>query len=391
MAVLLSSIYSRLKSTDGQQIRLVTGEKGLNNVVRWVHIVEVDELISFLEGNELIFVTGIAIKNEEDLNSLAEKIFENKASGLVINIGPYIKEIPESIIRFCSKRDFPLFEVPWQVYLGKTMKICAEEINRAEQRDMEISAAIQNAIFNYDNYNLYIPILDKYGFLQDFHYCVALITYISETDNDISEFVKNMCINIENSLTFYSVFAKAFSIGNNIVLLFANQTDSNIYEIAENIKQRYFVYNRNDIKVYMGIGRNTKSIRCIYKSYKIAHKVMELQKKKFKNNEIMSYRNMGFSKIFLAMDDTEIMKEYYSEVLEPLVQYDALNSTGFTDFLNIYFECGASVKETAERLYLHRNSVNYKISKIQDILGCDLSDVNVKTELLIALKLKEIL
>ncbi|MDO5387634.1 MAG: PucR family transcriptional regulator ligand-binding domain-containing protein, partial [Clostridia bacterium] len=103
MAVLLSSIYSRLKSTDGQQIRLVTGEKGLNNVVRWVHIVEVDELISFLEGNELIFVTGIAIKNEEDLNSLAEKIFENKASGLVINIGPYIKEIPESIIRFCSK------------------------------------------------------------------------------------------------------------------------------------------------------------------------------------------------------------------------------------------------------------------------------------------------
>ncbi len=391
MAVLLSSIYNRLKYEDGQQIKLIAGEKGINNVVKWVHIVEINELTSFLEGNELIFITGMAIKNEIDLIELVKKIFETKASGLVINIGPYIEKIPDSVIEFCNKRDFPLFEVPWQVYLGKTMKICAEEINRAEQRDLEISAAIQNAIFNYDNHNLYVPILEKYGFLQDFHYCVALITYISESDKDISKFVKDICSNIENSLTFYSVYAKAFPMGNNIVVLFINQTDSNIYEISENIKQRFFVYNRDDIKVYMGIGRNTKSVRCIYKSYNIAHKVMELQKKKYRSNEIMSYRNMGFSKIFLAMDDNEIMREYYSDVLEPLVQYDNLNNTGFTEFLSIYFECGSSVKETADKLYLHRNSVNYKLSKIQDILGCDLSDFNVKTELLIALKLKEIL
>ncbi len=390
MSVLLSNIYNRLKIIDGQQISLVAGENGLNNVVKWVHIVEINKLTSFLEGNELIFTTGIAIKNYEDLTKLVKKIYETGASGLVINVGPYIEKIPDNIIEFCNERNFPLFEVPWQVYLGKTMKICAEEINKADQRDLEIAVAIQNAIFNEDNHNLYIPVFEKYGFQQECPYCVALAEYICEND-DINELVDKISRNIENSLTFYSVHAKAFAIGNYIVILFVNQTDNSVYEIMENIRQRCIIHNRNDINVHIGIGRNTNSVRCIYKSYRIAHKVVELQKKQHKNNEVMSYRSMGFSKIFLAMEDTEIMHEYYCDVLEPLVQFDLLNNTDFTEFLSIYFECDTSVKKTSERLFLHRNTVNYKISRIQDILGCDLSDFNTKTELLIALKLKEIL
>lgn len=391
MAVSLINLYNKIKSIDGQQIDLVAGEKGLNNVVRWVHIVEINELTSFLEGNELIFTTGMTIKNNEDLLELVKEIFESKASGLVINTGPYIERIPEEIIDFCNERGFPLFRVPWQVYLGKTMKICAEEINKADQRSMEISAAIQNSFFNPDNHNLYIPILEKYGFHQEWSYCVALVEYVSDNDDNINDFIEKICKNIENSLTFYSVHVKVFSMGNQIAVLFVNQSDSSSYEIMEHIKQRCAVRDRDDIKAYIGIGRNTNSVRCIYKSYRIAHKVVELQKKKQKYNEVMSYRSMGFSKIFLAMEDTEIMHEYYSDVLEPLVRYDILNNTDFTDFLNIYFECGSSVKTTSEKLFLHRNTVNYKLSKIQDILGCDLSDFNTKTELLIALKLKEIL
>lgn len=390
MAVILNNLYNRLKSIDGQQIRLITGEKGLNNVVKWVHIVEVHELTSFLEGNELIFTTGIAIKSEDDLAELVEKIFESDASGLVINVGPYIEKIPQRVIEFCGKRDFPLFEVPWQVYLGKTMKLCAEEISRAEQRNMEIAAAIQNAIFNADNYNLYIPILEKYGFEQEWHYCITLVEYCCEMEDNINELVEKICTGIEMGLTFYSVHAKAFSLGNHIIILFVNQQESQIYEIAENIKNRCIDTGRTDIDVYIGIGRNTKSVRCISKSYRIARKVVELQKKKHRPKEVMSYRNMGLSKILLAMEDTEIMKEYYSDVLEPLVRFDMLNNTDFTDFLNVYFECGSSVKLTAERLFLHRNTVNYKLGKIQDILGCDLSDFNTKAELLIALRLKEI-
>ena len=391
MVVFLANLYNKIKGIDGQQIDLIAGEKGLNNVVRWVHIVEINELTSFLEGNELIFTTGMAIKNNRDLMELVKEIFASKASGLVINVGPYIESIPEEVIEFCNERDFPLFQVPWQVYLGKTMKICAEEINKADQSSMEIAVAIQNSFFNPDNHNLYIPILEKYGFQQEWPYCVALAEYISDNDEDINDFIEKICKNIEDSLTFYSVQVKVFSMGNQIVILFVNQSDSNVYEIMEHIKQRCIAHGRNDIKAYIGIGRNTNSVRCIYKSYKIAHKVVELQKKKHKYNEVMFYRSMGFSKIFLAMEDTEIMHEYYSDVLEPLVRYDSLNNTDFIEFLNIYFECGSSVKITSERLFLHRNTVNYKLSKIQDILGCDLSDFNIKTELLIALKLKEML
>ncbi len=391
MAVTLKNIYNKIKSIDGQQIELVAGEAGLNNVVRWVHIVEVNELTSFLEGNELIFTTGIAIKNNEDLINLVKEIYGSGASGLVINIGPYIESIPDEILKFCNERKFPLFEVPWQIYIGRTMRICAEEINKYDQKNMEISVAVQNAIYNSENYKLYIPILEKYGFMQEWSYCMALAEYVSETDEDVNEIADRVCKNIENSLVFYDVHAIVFQMVNQVAVLFVNETDSNVYEIMENIKHRYIIQNDSGIKTYIGIGRNTKSVRCIYKTYKIAHKVVELQKKKHCCNEIMSYRSMGFSKIFLAMDDTEIMNEYYSDILEPLVNYDMLNGTDFTDFLGVYFDCNSSVKETADRLFVHRNTVNYKLGKIQSILGCDLNDFYTKTELLIALKLKEML
>ena len=41
------------------QMELVAGKGGINNTVRWVHMVEDREVPDFLHGNELIFTTGI--------------------------------------------------------------------------------------------------------------------------------------------------------------------------------------------------------------------------------------------------------------------------------------------------------------------------------------------
>lgn len=86
MAVLLSDLYESVKNQD---ITLVAGESGMGNVVRWLHMVESNEISSFLDGQEIAFTTGVGLNGEEDLLELVKSNNEHKASGMVINIGSF--------------------------------------------------------------------------------------------------------------------------------------------------------------------------------------------------------------------------------------------------------------------------------------------------------------
>lgn len=56
----------------------------------------------------------------------------------------------------------------------------------------------------------------------------------------------------------------------------------------------------------------------------------------------------------------------------------------------MYLQMNGSVQKTADALHIHRNTVNYKLHKLEDLLDCDLSDFSVRFTLQLALMIKEI-
>ena len=63
MAISLSQLCENAERS--YSMRLIAGSGGVENTVRWVHIVEDSEVPDFLHGNELIFTTGIAHSGNE--------------------------------------------------------------------------------------------------------------------------------------------------------------------------------------------------------------------------------------------------------------------------------------------------------------------------------------
>ena len=59
MAVVLQDLYGLVSH---KQMALIAGKKGMNRPVRWLHMVESVDIASFLEGDEIAFVTGIGLK-----------------------------------------------------------------------------------------------------------------------------------------------------------------------------------------------------------------------------------------------------------------------------------------------------------------------------------------
>lgn len=106
---------------------------------------------------------------------------------------------------------------------------------------------------------------------------------------------------------------------------------------------------------------------------------------------VCSYRDLGMYQVLMSTDDPEAMRELYKKTLEPLVLYDEKNGTNYVELLHCYLSHDAGVSATAAALFLHRNSVNYKLNRIQEILGCSLSRQTVRSRLLIAFMIRDIL
>ena len=101
MAILLRKLCEKASYLYG--MRILAGENGTGNIVQWIHTLEDVETGGFIHGGELIFTTGIAQNGNEWLLKFVENLYEREASGLVVNVGPYITSVPQSVIDYCNK------------------------------------------------------------------------------------------------------------------------------------------------------------------------------------------------------------------------------------------------------------------------------------------------
>ncbi|MGN0473781.1 MAG: PucR family transcriptional regulator [Acutalibacteraceae bacterium] len=393
MALQLGKLYSRVKEKcNDDEIELIAGEKGLDKVVRWMHMVEGVEIARFLEGDEVAFTTGIALKSDDELFELVREAYVRGASGIVINLGPYIRNIPQQIINFCNENSMPLFRMPWQAHMAHIMKFFAEEITMAEKRSLELISAVKNAINFSASYDLYVPTLEHYGYLPEWKYCIAVCECTTKTGGEVEQnLLENLMNGMEALMAMEIQNTVVFRIENQIVTLFCNTEDEHIETAINHVINALSPSLRETVNIYIGIGRNTKNVQCIHKTYSIAAKAAHLQKKREIEGKAAAYRSMGAQQLLLLLDEPEIMHEFYEETLEPLVKYDELNHTDLVGFMRSYFTYGGRVKETAEGMFLHRNSINYKLRKIEEILHCDFSDINAKLRILIAIEIMDLM
>jgi DNA-binding PucR family transcriptional regulator len=60
--------------------------------------------------------------------------------------------------------------------------------------------------------------------------------------------------------------------------------------------------------------------------------------------------------------------------VRPLVEHDLRRRSDLVRTLRAYFAAGANASEAADRMFLHRNSMLYRLQRIQKLTGLDLKD-----------------
>lgn len=67
----------------------------------------------------------------------------------------------------------------------------------------------------------------------------------------------------------------------------------------------------------------------------------------------------------------------FRELVEPLIRYDRERGSDLVRTLRVYFACGTNASEAADKLFLHRNSMLYRLARIEKLTGANLKNPRV--------------
>lgn len=390
MAVELKRLIEKVSHMD---ITLLAGSKGLSNVVSWVHMIETKEASTFLVGGEIAFSTGIGLNNGLTILDLVKDIWENQAAGVVLNIGPFLESIPKEVIDFGNTHDFPVFSVPWKIHIAEIMRIFTFAITKSDQVNLEIAAAFKNAIFFPKQEELYLIPLSQRGFHINWNYYVCVIEILQQDGQPTpAKRLESICMDTDNFLS-HRKFKKyaVFYYENQLLVVLGNYTSENFNAFTDSLKEQLGRCLSSNEHYYIGIGKSTKSIRCLYKSYRQALAIQNLQRNQKISPSLISYSNMGIYKLLMGIEDREILMEYYEKTILPLEAYDQKNDSDLSAVLRCYLKNDGSVKDTAEEMYVHRNTINYKLGRIAEILDLSLSSLDTRLQLSLGFMLQDML
>ena len=102
------------------------------------------------------------------------------------------------------------------------------------------------------------------------------------------------------------------------------------------------------------------------------------------------YEDLIIYQLLSSGVESEQSMELYTLSIRGLVEYDRQNETNMVETLDCYFACNCNVSETAKALFIHRNTLIYRIDKIRSILGRDLKDSEERLLLQLGLRIYQI-
>lgn len=123
------------------------------------------------------------------------------------------------------------------------------------------------------------------------------------------------------------------------------------------------------VKAQIGIGSVVDNIRELGRSFKEAQTALQIGSIFENDKSIINYNNLGIGRLIYQLPST-LCKLFLKEVFDE-GSYESLDTETLLT-IQKFFENNLNVSETSRQLYVHRNTLVYRLDKIQKITGLDL-------------------
>ena len=382
MAVTLQKLCEKANYLYG--MRVLAGAAGMNRPVQWVHVVEDAEAAAFLRGGELIFTTGIAQRGTGWLLPFAEELYRRGANGLVVNCGPYLSEMPDELLDFCNRNNFPLLDIPWKTKLVDITRDFCNQIIRCEKEEEDIGTIFKNLMYYPEELPKYLPALERHNFGQGSAYRIIGAGFGCLTEQ-LTNHLRQLRLLFSGRLSDSHTHEAIFEGRECLFAVLENPEMDSLRRMLDQIQKEM---REAGIQMHLAVGEEG-GLQELSKGYKRTEAVLRLAQKR--NQSPLYYDELGIEKLLISVDDTRVLEAYYQAVLGRLELYDRENGTHFEELLERYLKFDGSVQKVAEAAFVHRNTVNYQINRIKKILGRNINSIEERMELALAFQIRDML
>lgn len=372
-----------------QYIKLIAGKEGLYRGVSWPFICTTPTITQWVYGGELLFITGAGIESgEEGLLSLMQEGVEKSLSGMVILKGDeFIPTIPSSLIDLANQLSFPLFEMPWTLKLIDVTQEISQLIMKHQNQSKRRLEFLEKLLFsdsmnqNFDELSMHNDIVPRS--LQFITIIGIENSFNQELTAIRSDIIRTLGKNTINKS--YEIICMDYN--NTVVCLCLANTEHSLSILKSSIIKTFNILEKRypRIMLQLGFGRDCKDGDNIQQSYVEAKRIITLMNQNILPGNTFHYKDLGIFRLLFEIKDTNKIKDYCTENIGKLMEADEKNNSELLKTLHSYLLNNCNLLQTSKSLFIHRNTLTYRLNLISDIIGKDLDDAHVRHELYLSI------
>jgi hypothetical protein len=134
----------------------------------------------------------------------------------------------------------------------------------------------------------------------------------------------------------------------------------------------------------IGIGSRCEVPADFPQSFAEARRALNIRLRSASPEGASAFDELGFYRLIDAAHRAGAVEGFVREWLGALLEYDESRNSELVLTLSHYLECGGSYSESAATLHIHRSTLRYRLSRIREITGVDLRDVDNRFNLHVA-------
>ena len=365
-----------LSLTTLSQAKVIAGKGGMEKGIRWSYKAENINFEKWVRGKELLIVSSpVTQRKNFDLYKTIKKAIELQMSCALLLVGEsYVTQIDDKVIDLAEKNDFPLFTMPWDVPLLDFFEELGHAISYLDDRkDIEDSLLAEIIFGNSIN----TTSIEQKCIQMGYEKSVLKQVFVLHIAGNIvtNDQIRSYAQTLKDYFKAADYQAIVSCYGDRIIGFMNDCTDKR--DIIVDIFTKFDAFLKNeysDIRYTLNIGEKCDNISKLQKSFHETSKTNAVLEHIGRTNEIVFYDQMGFYRMLMAYENTAPMKRFADEVLGEIIAYEKKAHTQLMETMWTYFECDCNLQRTADKLFSHKNTVKYRLQRVEQLTGRSFAD-----------------
>lgn len=368
-----------------EEMTLRAGSSQAHRTVRWSYVAENEGIADWVMGGELVFVTGIGhARDEANLLRLVREGDSSGIAGLVILTGAeFLKAIPKAVVALADQLNVPLIEQPYglkMVIVTHLIGTALVQMAQTKRSRHDILSQLLSgdypslAIARQRAVHVQLP-LEGPRRLLALRLSGVDALFEQQSPTDAERRLQQLRQALQDHLDAWSRTlpeALPVIVQGDLFLLLLPDHETLRAELAT--LYRALQTQIGELTLFMGLASRVDDCAHYRQALNEARQALDVAENLRPASGLCDFSELGVLRLLQAIGERTVIDTFVQQTLGPLIESNRKHPNSLIETLDALLQENGNALKAAQRLNLHRNTINQRIQRIEQHAQQSLDD-----------------